>query len=129
MIITKHLRTCTSLCDEFLTQAKTGEAYDTDHLPERDPGPFLDTGRSSDRSGDRTDHWAYQESELTSVRQKVSAQDYVVPGSIRLTTRQDHLVNCIVTKKPIERQERNSGSTTHTSAQGKTHGGIQPGKF
>lgn len=118
----------TSLCDEFLTQAKTGEAYDTDHLPKETPGLFWIPADLLIGLVIALIIGLIKKSKLTSVRQKVSAQDYVVPGSIRLTTRQDHLVNCIVTKKPIERQEENSGSSTHTSSQGKTHGGSS-GKF
>ncbi len=51
----------TSLCDEFLTQAKTGEAYDTDHLPKETPGLFWIPADLLIGLGNRTDHWAYQE--------------------------------------------------------------------
>ncbi len=122
----------TSLCDKFLTQAKTGEPYDTGHLPKESLDLFWLPADILIGLVIALIIALFKRSRLTSVREKVNAQDYVVPGSIHLTTRQDHLVNRTVTKKPIvreeEKEEVKTGSTTHTSSQGKTHGGSS-GKF
>lgn len=118
------------LCDEFLTQAKEGEAYDVGNLPKGSLSPlwiFIDLPLgllfayiSATRKKDK----------LTSVRKKNEAQDYAVPGSIILTVNRDVMVNKTVTSRRIERESENStgGSTTHTSSSGTTHGGTG-GKF
>ena len=60
---------------------------------------------------------------LKSVKQKQSAADYEVPGSLRLTRNEDYFMyrNVSKTAKP---QESSSGSSgTHTSSSGNSHSG------
>ena len=116
------------LCDNFITQARTGEPYDVGNLPKGTVPAF----------------WIFvdlligfvialiigmiKKSALKSVVKNTQAQDYMVSGSMVLTKNWDHLVNKTVTTRKIERNENSGGSSTHTSSSGRTHGGGG-GKF
>ena len=119
--------TFADLCDSFITQAKTGDPYDSHNLPK---APFnfvlnlviclviglvvalIYTGK--------------MKSELITVRKQVKADSYVTPGSLQLTGSRDLFLYTQVTK--TERAQSSSGSSTHTSSSGTTHGGGG-GKF
>lgn len=114
------------LCDSFITQAKTGDPFDSHNLPKE---PFnvvqhlliaivigfiaalIVTGS--------------MKSKLKTVRQQVKADDYVLPGSLQLTGSRDLFLYTHVTK--TERPQ-SGGSSTHRSSSGTTHGGGG-GKF
>lgn len=130
--------TFAELCDDFITQARTGEPYDVDNLPEE---PFWFAGNlvialaiafliSLIATG-------IMKGKLKSVRSQPAADSYLKKGSMKLT-KEDELF----LYKSVDRRERpkenNSGSTkastssggskTHTSSSGRTHGGGG-GKF
>jgi len=116
-----------SLCDEFITQAKSGDPYDSHNLP-KDPFRFgrnivfalviglvaalIATGK--------------MKNQLKSVVQQAKADDYVTAGSLQITNSRDfHLYTHL---DRVEKASSSSGSSTHTSSSGRTHGGGG-GKF
>lgn len=116
------------LCDEFLTQAKTGEPYDKSNMPKESlniiwlpidlaVGLFAAFIVAS-----------LKKSKLKTVRRKAAAQDYVVDGSFRVTKNYDRFITKNVTTRTIHRDDDSGGSSTHTSSSGSSHGGSG-GKF
>ncbi|MBR6587341.1 MAG: TPM domain-containing protein [Kiritimatiellae bacterium] len=110
------------LCDEFITQARTGSPYDAGNLPKKPFTPLL-TGLVSLGIGFviaffRMNKWKTQ---LYSVRAKAEAKEYVKGGSLRLTEQKD-----LFLYRRVDRREKaeSGGSSTHTSSSGKTHGGA-----
>ena len=124
--------TYAELCDEFITQAKTGQPYDGDHMPK---APFntvkclliamgiglvialIVTGSMKGK--------------LKSVRRQAAAGSYVKANSMHVTESRDmFLYNTVTrTEKPKSSGSSSSGgSSTHTSSSGRTHGGGG-GKF
>lgn len=115
------------LCDEFITQAKTGDPYDSHNLP-KDPfetginlvialviglvAALIATGS--------------MKSKLKTVRQQVKADDYVAAGSMQLNYSRDFHLYTNISRR--EKPQSSSGSSTHTSSSGATHGGGG-GKF
>ena len=119
--------TFATLCDEFLTQAYTGQPYDSGNLPEEPFDPL----------------WtlivslviafvialivtAVMKGQLKSVRFQARADNYVQPGSMQLTNSRDLFLYTHVSK--TERPQNTGGSSTHTSSSGRSHGGGG-GKF
>ena len=115
-------------CDEFITQAKSGDPYDTHNLPKE---PFnvlmnlgiclvigLIIGAVST---------AVMKGKLKTVHAKAGAADYMKQGSLNVTLRQDLFLYRDVkrTEKP---KSNGSGSGSHTSSSGRSHGGGG-GKF
>ena len=114
-------------CDEFITQAKSGDPYDTHNLP-KEPFDFLLNlgiclvigliiGAVST---------AVMKGKLKTVRAKAGAADYMKPGSLNVTLRQDLFLYRDV--KRTAKPKSSSGSSTHTSSSGRSHGGGG-GKF
>lgn len=129
------------MCDDYITQAKTGEPYDADNLP-RDPLELIvflvfalvigfiialiATG--------------IMRLKLKSVYSKTEADSYVKKGSLKLKVKNDLYLYKQVDRreKPKEEPKPSSsssgssnssgGSTTHKSSSGKKHGGTG-GKF
>ncbi|MGN0658458.1 MAG: TPM domain-containing protein [Emergencia sp.] len=120
------LNTYADLCDQFLTQARTGEPYDNGNLPGQEKKidkvfvdipvgvgaglliAFILAGR--DKSALRT------------VRRKEEAAQYLRPGSLQLTNRgEQFLYNNVET---VVKESSGGGSTTHTSSSGEEHGGT-----
>lgn len=115
------------LCDEFITQAKSGDPYDTHNLP-KDPFRFgrnlvfavviglvvalIATGK--------------MKNQLKSVVQQAKADDYVTAGSLQITHSRDFHLYTHVDR--VEKASSSGGSSTHTSSSGTTHGGGG-GKF
>lgn len=121
-------------CDDYITQARTGSAYDVDNVPEE---PFSHVGAiliavvagfvialiatGIMRLG------------LHSVYSQSAADSYMKKDSLRLTREYELFLYRNVTRmeRPQEDSSSNSssgGSTTHTSSSGRTHGGGG-GKF
>ncbi len=121
-------------CDNYITQARTGEPYDVDNVPTE---PFSHVGAlliavvagflialivtGIMRLG------------LHSVYSRSAADSYMKKGSLRITREHELFLykNVTRTEKPKESSssDNNSGgSVTHTSSSGKTHGGGG-GKF
>lgn len=116
------------LCDDFLTQAHTGTPYDNGNLPkpEKSINIILDVLAglvigfivafiivSRDKSA------------LKTVRREAAARNYMRPRSLKLTARHEQFMYSHVDR--TEKQS-SSGSSTHTSSSGETHGGSS-GKF
>lgn len=115
--------TFAELCDEFVTQAKTGEPYDVGNLPKGTVSPIMIV---IDLVLGLVIGYAIasvRKSKLKSVRNKVEALDYTVPGSMMLTDSRDIFLNKTVTTRTIHHESSSSGggSSTHTSSSGRTH--------
>ncbi|MGN0297791.1 MAG: TPM domain-containing protein [Lachnospiraceae bacterium] len=120
-------RTYAKLCDDFVTQAKTGEPYDWNNMPRSSMSPiwiFISVAAGAVISFLVC---STMKSELKSVRQKNTASSYVRVGSMQVNVQSDRFLyrQVISTPKP---EEKSSGSSTHTSSSGSTHGGGG-GKF
>lgn len=116
------------MCDEFITQARTGEPYDNGSLPgeEKDINLAVDIiiglviGIIIAFIIVGTDKAA-----LKTVRRQADANNYIRSGSLRLTRQHD---NFLYKNVDVTERESSSGSSTHTSSSGATHGGSS-GKF
>lgn len=119
------------LCDEFITQAKTGQPYVGNNMPKEPFGALkwllisvvigliialVVTGS--------------MKSKLKTVRKQSSAANYVKNNSMRITDSRDmFLYNTVErTEKPKSNSSSGGGSSSHTSSSGQTHGGGG-GKF
>ena len=115
------------LCDEFITQAKNGTPYDNANLP-REPLSviwipisiavgvalaLLMVGRMKGK--------------LKTVRSQVAANSYMKKDSLAVTESSDLFLYHTVTRSE-RKKDSNSGSSTHESSSGTTHGGGN-GKF
>ena len=115
------------LCDQFLSQARSGDPFDTHNLPKAPfklvrnmivalvvglIAAFFATGSMKKK--------------LKSVVQKAQANDYVTPGSLQITQSRDFHLYTRLDRR--EKAQSGSGSSTHTSSSGTTHGGGG-GKF
>lgn len=117
-----------SLCDDFLTQAKKGEPYDTGNLPKGKVSPLWILGDLLIGCAIALIMALVKKSKLKSVKSQVEATAYEKKGSLHLTEKADHFVNRVVTTRKIERKTEGGGSSTHSSSSGSSHGG-RSGKF
>lgn len=119
--------TYANLCDEFITQARTGQPYDSDSLPKAPFNVFTNllialavglvialivTG--------------IMRGKLKSVRWQAAAANYVRSGSMNLTESRDLFLYHTVDR--TARPKSNDNDSSHTSSSGQTHGGGG-GKF
>ena len=121
-------------CEDFIIQAANEKPYDVGNMP-KDFNLLIDIpigiviGLLI----------AYaivkrQKDALRSVRRRVSAREYMRPGSLKLTAQDEqYLYNTVDRIVRIEKETSSSsgssgGSTTHVSSSGTTHGGST-GKF
>ena len=115
------------LCDEFITQAKTGDPYDSHNLPKE---PFsLVTNLLIAFGIGLVAAWIVtgsMKAKLKTVRQQAKADDYIASGSLQLTHSRDLFLYTHLDRQ--EKPQSDSGSSTHTSSSGTTHGGGG-GKF
>lgn len=123
--------TFADLCDEFITQANTGEPYDVESAPKASFG-FMHVASSLlvafVISLIVTGFMRFQ---LKSVGSQSSAKSYIKRGGIQVTRRNEMFLyrNVSRREKPKNDSSRSSGgSVTHTSSSGRTHGGGG-GKF
>ena len=115
------------LCAQFLSQAKSGDPFDTHNLP-KEPFKLVRNVIIALVIGLAAAFFATgsMKKKLKSVVQKAQADDYVTPGSLQITKSRDfHLYTHIERR---EKPKSSSGSSTHTSSSGTTHGGGG-GKF
>lgn len=118
-----------SLCDDFITQAETGESYDVGNMPK----------------GELTrvdDIWiivalvagvivtavvtANLKKQMKNVTFKAEANSYAVPGSLYITRSYDTFITSSTTTRVIERDTNSGdsgGSSTHSSSSGTSHSG------
>ncbi|MCX4295565.1 MAG: TPM domain-containing protein [Lachnospiraceae bacterium] len=118
------------LCDEFIAQARTGEAYDIGELPKAPFSIGYNLIRSliigliiavivamTMRAG------------MKSVRFQSAASTYIKSGSMNVTEARDLFLYSHVDRKVRQKESSSKGgSQTHTSSSGRTHGGGG-GKF
>lgn len=115
------------LCGQFLSQAGTGDPFDTHNLP-KDPFNWIWSMIIALAVGPAAAFFATgsMKGKLKSVVQKTQANDYVTPGSLQITRSRDfHLYTHLDRREKVQ---SGSGSSTHTSSSGTTHGGGG-GKF
>ena len=124
--------TFADLCDDYITQAASGEPYDVDHLPE---APFSAGGCLLMAFGAAflvsLIATGIMKGQLKTVRSQREADNYIRQGSTQLTKRSDRfLYRHVDRRRKAEKKEtdKEGGSTTHTSSSGTTHGGSG-GKF
>lgn len=118
-------------CDDFITQAKTGEPYDIDNEPQKPMSwiwiPIsLVAGIVLSLIVVGT-----MKSKLKTVRFQAAANNYVKAGSMNLTESRDIFLYNTMTKTKKEKNDSSSGgggSSTHTTSSGSTAGGGG-GKF
>lgn len=122
--------TYAELCDDFFTQARSGQPYDTGHMPKQ---PFniarnllialivgfvialIATG--------------VMKGKLKTVRFQSAASNYVKANSMNVTESRDMFLYTHVDRRAKPKDtDSSSGSSTHTSSSGSTHGGGG-GKF
>ena len=115
------------LCDEFITQAESGDPYDSHNLP-KEPFNFVVSLLIALGIG-LVVAWLVtgsMKAKLKTVRQQAKADDYMTPGSLQLTYSRDLFLYTHIDRR--EKPKSSSGSSTHTSSSGTTHGGGG-GKF
>ena len=117
-------------CDDFINQANSGEPYDVDHMPKEPLSPIWFGISFIVGLGGALLVVGVNKSELKSVGKQNEAQNYVRPGSMKVTKRSDLFLYRKVTRteKPQPKSSGSGGSSTHTSSSGNTHGGGG-GKF
>ena len=119
--------TYASLCDEFITQARSGSPFDKGNLP-REPLSII---------------WipisivigvvpalivvGSMKGKLKTVRAQAAANSYLKKDSLAISESSDLFLYHTVTRSKKEKNN-GSGSSTHTSSSGTTHGGGS-GKF
>ena len=122
--------TYANLCDEFVTQADTGEAYDSGNMPKGEYAWVLYLGIAIP-VGVLIALIIVEcmRRQLKSVRMQNSAANYVKKGTMVIDGKYSHFLYAQTTRriKP-EPSSSSSGSSTHVSSSGTTHGGGG-GKF
>ena len=114
------------LADDFVKHAKDGKPYDSGNLPKKPFKAVQDAiiallaglGVGGIRAGSL-------KAETQTVRRATKASSYLM-GNIQLTNSNEIFRGSEL--RPIQRSSESSGSTTHVSSSGVTHGGSS-GKF
>lgn len=114
------------LCGSFVEQARNGSPYDNGQMPKKNNtflyliiSVVLGLIFAAFSTGSK-------KSALKSVHKEAMASNYVTNNNI--TAQRDILLNRKVIAIPKEKESKSSGSTTHKSSSGSTHGG-KSGKF
>lgn len=116
------------LCDQFITQAGTGEPYDNGNFPQEPLSAvwllislgigivlaLLIVGG--------------MKAQLQNVRPQKAAGSYLKAGGLKLTESRDLFLYHTVTRTARPKQSSSSGSSTHRSSSGRSYGG-RGGKF
>ena len=118
--------TFADLCDDFMAQAETGEPYDTGNLPKEPLSILWYIGAVAVAFLLAFIWGSIEKGKLTTVREKQTASDYAVAGSLNVYNSHDQMVRTYVTQRalPKEDSSSSSGSSTHTSSSGSSHGGC-----
>lgn len=109
-----------TLCDEFLTQAKTGVPYDAKNLPKKPLSLLWIPGAIGIGVVIAFCITAQMKGKLKTVRWQAAAADYLREDSLQVTQSRD-----IFLYADVDRREKpkDSGSSTHSSSSGRSHGG------
>ena len=138
------------MIEEYIVEAKSGEAYDVDNKYTGSSGTTYDFSSSYDDEDGFTDDEEKRSALIVSlivslvialivvkmvksgykpVHFKANAQDYLVDGSLNVTGQYERFLYSNVTKTEIETSSSGGGgSSTHSSSSGSSHGGGG-GKF
>lgn len=120
------------LCDEFVTQARTGNPYDKGNLPkEKLPLALIAAIALALGAGMAFIPVTVMKVQMKPVRQKRDAGDYVQRNSLTLTRARDVFLYRNLTRTEIPKDTGSNGgggSSVHTSSSGASHGGGG-GKF
>lgn len=113
-------------CDEFITQAREGKPFDKSSLPRKPMSAIwipisLVVGIVISLTT-----VSMMKASLKTVRFQPEAKNYVRTGSLNITQSRDLFLYRTVNKTE-KQKDKDSGSSTHTSSSGTTHGGG--GKF
>ena len=121
--------TFASLCDDYVTKAKSGTPYDTGNFPKSDYD-FLKSLLISLVIGlvIALIVTGIMASKLKSVRFRYGASDYMKKDSFALTNSRDIYLYRNVTRRLKPQNDSSGGSSTHRSSSGRSHGGGG-GKF
>ena len=122
--------TYAELCDEFITQARTGEPYDTNNLP-KEPFNVFSSLLISLAVGILVSLivTGKMKGKLKTVRMQPAAEEYVRKGSMLVTESSDLFLYSHVDRRAKSKDDDSGGgSSTHTSSSGSSHGGGG-GKF
>lgn len=117
-------QTYASLCDKFITQARSGEAYDVGDMPKDGVSPLWIPGSFLIGLVFALIITGAMRMQLKMVRRQPAASNYMKPGSRDLRVSRDIFLYRTVTK--TERPKDNGGgggSSTHIGSSGQTHGG------
>lgn len=115
------------LCDEFVTQAREGEPFDVNNVPEEKNtvlGVLVSIGGALIIA---LIVIVAVKSKYKPVRFQRNAGQYLVDGSMNLTGAYDNFRTTAITKRQIQTSS-SGGSSTHTGSSGTSHGGGG-GKF
>ena len=117
------------LCDDFITQAEKGDAYDVGNLPKEPFQPFMSL-LISHGIGLVVAFVVTQvmKSQLKSVRFQPEASNYIKAGSMHVTQSRDLFLYKHIDRRAKPKESESGGSSTHVSSSGSTHGGGG-GKF
>ena len=117
-----------TLCDEFITQAKTDKPYDIGSLPREPLSPawilvclIIGLILSCTTVGK-------MKAKLVTVRAQAAANSYMKDGSMNITDSREMFLYKNVTRTKRSSESSSGGSSTHTSSSDTTHGGGG-GKF
>lgn len=129
----KAFKTFAEQCDNYITQAKTGEPYDVSNLPKKPFNTLKNLGIAA-VAGIVIAIVTVMilKGQLKSVSLQTGASDYTCPGSLRITASSDNFrtksVSRVKKPEPSSSSSGGGGSSTHTSSSGSSHGGGG-GKF
>ena len=117
-----------TLCDEFITQARTDKPYDIGNLPREplSPGWILACLIISFMLSCIT--VGKMKAKLTTVRAQAAANSYMKNDSMNITDSREMFLYKNVTRTKRSSESSSGGSSTHTSSSGTSHGGGG-GKF
>lgn len=114
-------------CDAFITQARTGEAYDVGNFPKKPVGFFEFLCSLAGGFVISLIITGIMSSKLKSVRSQAEADQYIKSGSMEVTQMSDLYLYTHVDRREKPKVEPSSrsggGSSTHRSSSGRRHGG------
>lgn len=116
------------LCDQFITQARTGEPYDNGNFPQEPLSAvwiLISLGIGIVLAVLIV---GGMKAQLQNVQPQKAADSYLKAGGLKLTESRDLFLYHTVTRTRREKQKSSSGSSTHHSSSGRSYGG-RGGKF
>lgn len=116
------------LSDDFITQAKNGNPYNSKNLPSKPLSIIWIPAALVIGFIIANIIVGGMKSQLKTVRKQVTANSYVKKNSMNITENHDLFLYRTVTKTEKVKNDSSSDSTTHSSSSGTTHGGGG-GKF